>query len=715
MARNRLTYKPMLVVFTGAMALSAIALNAVTWARVKSSINEVVEVRAERELWEDLLSTIKDAETGQRGFLITGESSYLAPFEAANLRLGENLAALKERARDDPFYLAEIASVEVTALRRFDLMKEARVVREREGFEAAQAIVASGEGMKLMDQLRLEIGRQLVRLQRAASAKTAQMHDDLSWGYAAALGTGLVALGSGMVAFLLLRDALKHARREQRLAEEKRRAESADREKSAFLATMSHEIRTPMNAILGFAELLRDRLEGERELGYVDSILSGGRSLLQLINDILDLSKVEAGMLELHPEPTDLHATAHFVRQLFHQLAAQRGIELRTEVDEAIPRSLLLDSLRLRQILINVVGNAVKFTEEGHVALRFLGQPDPSDLSRIRVFVEVEDTGCGIPEDRLESIFRPFVQAGGTGEDAAGIPGTGLGLAIVNRLTKLMGGAVTVESEAGRGSVFRFDFPGVEVSSRLPESSLAQEEETVDFDDLRPSTLLVADDNATNLELVAEIFEDTRHRLLFASDGDEAVAIAKREKPDLVLIDVRMPKMDGFQALDEIRAEEDLRLLPVIAVTASSLGNKDDQARRRFDGYLRKPFSRAQLHAEIAQFIPAAESGGGDPDAPSPDLPLTPERATRWRQLAATLEELGQEEMPALLGSMSVPEIERFAQRLKEQAENADCEPLALYAAALEFDATSFSPGQMETTLKRFSEVVEAIRTASTP
>jgi signal transduction histidine kinase/ActR/RegA family two-component response regulator len=714
MSKIRLTYKPMLVVFTGVMALLAIVSTAITWSRVKTSIDEVVAAQAERDLWERLLSTLKDAETGQRGYVITGDLTYLEPFERANLRIGQDLSALKENAVGRPSELAEIEAIEITVVSRFDLMKEVRVVREREGFEAARAIIETGEGKKLMDQLREAIDGQIQRRQQLWRERSARMANDLRWGYAAAIGAGLVALGSGMVAFLLLRDALRHARRGQRFAEEKRRAETADREKSAFLATMSHEIRTPMNAILGFAELLRDRLTGEPESRYVDSILAGGRSLLQLINDILDLSKIEAGMLRMNPEPTDLRATAHFVRQLFQQLASQRGIDLRIEVDDAIPRSLLLDQLRLRQILINVVGNAVKFTDAGHVAVRFHGVPDESDPSRIRIHIDVEDTGRGIAHAQLEAIFHPFVQVAEGGK--AGVPGTGLGLAIVQRLIRLMGGTISVESEVGRGTLFRLDFPGVEVSSRLADPLLGGEEETIDFNDFRPSTILVADDNPTNLELLSGIFEGSHHRILLASDGEEAVAIAMREGPDLLLMDVRMPKKDGLEALAEIRSESRLKLLPVVALTASSLGSDDAQARRKFDGYLRKPFSRTQLHAQMAHFIPLSkqEESIGEVVSES-DQPATPEQWEQWRRLAGILGEIESDDLPGLARSMSVSGIDRFAVRLKGLAKDASCEPLARYATRLESDAASFSPDLMEKSLKRFPGVVEMIRAAAFP
>jgi CheY-like chemotaxis protein len=219
-----------------------------------------------------------------------------------------------------------------------------------------------------------------------------------------------------------------------------------------------------------------------------------------------------------------------------------------------------------------------------------------------------------------------------------------------------------------------------------------------------------------NLRLLSDLFEGTKHRVVVAKDGEEAVAAALDESPDLVLMDLRMPRMDGREALAEIRTHERFHLLPVIAVTASSPGAEDAGAAVRFDGYLPKPFSRAQLYREIAQFIPPrqAESGGAA-EATAPEGPTSPEDAAKWTRLVTILNEAEREDLPAILHSMAVPEVERFAGRLASLADEASCGPLARYAAALESDATSFSPDQIERTLTRFHGVAEAIRSAAAP
>jgi len=713
MADSRFTLKPLLVIFAGMMAVTAMVLNGITWSRVRESVNAVDVALQKRYRSEALLSSLTDAETGVRGYVITGEATYLEPFEGANASIDETLHQLRDLTHGPEPGKASFGQLDALVRERMDALKEVIVVREREGFEAARALVLLSSGKSLMDELRQSIASMTRKQQEVVQEMTAEVNRDLRWGYASALGAGLTALGSGLIAFLLLRDALHHAGREQRLTEEKRRAESADRDKSVFLATMSHEIRTPMNAILGFGELLRDHINEPKARQYAESIVTSGRALLQIINDILDLSKVEAGMLELTPVPTDLRDTARFILQLFSHQVSKRGVELRVDVQDDLPASLLIDNLRLRQILVNVVGNALKFTECGHVNLRVRTIRNPAHPNRVNVFIEVEDTGKGIPKEQQEAVFLPFVQA--PGGKTTGPQGTGLGLAIVLRLTRLMGGTVTLESEAGRGSLFRFEFPDIEISPRLALSATEEPDATVDFNELQPSTLLVADDNQTNLDLVAGIFADSHHVLRFARNGREVLEAIREERPDLVMLDIRMPIMDGREALAAIRSNSDWKLLPVIAVTASSLADEGDFQREKFDGYVRKPFSRAQLYDQLAQFIPACES----PDAALRantsrlDAPQSPDVAQKWRALGRSLSEIRETDWPAVRDGLAVSDIHAFAAKLESLASDAHCGPLDTYSRRLHSDAASFSPAALEETLLDFPEIIAAIQAAT--
>ena len=282
-----------------------------------------------------------------------------------------------------------------------------------------------------------------------------------------------------------------------------------------------------------------------------------------------------------------------------------------------MPHALLLDRIRLRQILINLVGNAVKFTDKGGVEVRVNWEKQKTS-SHVTLAIDVQDTGVGIPQDKLDAIFKPFVQAGTHREKE--LQGTGLGLSIVKRLTETMGGSVTVASLLNQGSAFHLRFPDVPISARLPASEKSAPSGEVDFNLLRPATLLIVDDNKTNCQLIAGMFTGSHHQLIFGSSGEEAVAQSRELKPDILLLDVRMPGMDGYQALDEIRKVPGLEFLPIIAVTASNLLREDNTLKERFSGFIRKPFSRRELFDELADFLPRHSKATATEEKDAPAL-----------------------------------------------------------------------------------------------
>ena len=387
--------------------------------------------------------------------------------------------------------------------------------------------------------------------------------------------------------------------REAELARARIAAEEAGQSKSRFLANMSHEIRTPMNGVLGVAELLSETALSPMQATYVDTILESGKALLGIINDILDLAKLQSGKAEPDAKPFSPKSCIDSVLRILGPAAAKKGLDLRLE--SPTPTELVLgDEGKLRQILLNLIGNAVKFTREGAVSVTLRLPSATSDI----VEIEVADTGIGIAQDRIAAVFDSFSQAdNGIGRQFGG---TGLGLTICSMLAEQMGGEIAVRSLIGNGSVFT-------LRARLPLTSAAIEQvapiERWALPRLRPGlSVMVAEDNRTNMMIVRKMLQSHIHRLVEAESGEEAVAIYRAQPPDLILMDVSMPIKDGLQATRDIRAHEHqngLAPCPIIALTANAFGEDREACRLAgLDGFLVKPLSRADLLAAIASHCP---------------------------------------------------------------------------------------------------------------
>jgi signal transduction histidine kinase/CheY-like chemotaxis protein len=377
------------------------------------------------------------------------------------------------------------------------------------------------------------------------------------------------------------------------LAVAKDSAESANRAKSAFLANMSHELRTPLNAVLGFSELMQNdpqSTSSQREKLYI--INRSGTHLLTLINDVLDMSKIEAGRTLLEVEPFDLGGLVRDLVDMMRIRAEQKGLQLLLDQSSSFPRFVDGDAPKLRQILINLLSNAIKFTEQGGVALRLASQPG-RDAEHIELRCEVEDSGPGIATEELERIFKPFIQLG----EQADQEGTGLGLTITRQYVELMGGEISAESEPGKGALFRFSLP---VKKALESDIVTQITAPGRVVELAPDQpeyrILIAEDQPDNLLLLQTLLKNAGFTTREALNGQQAVELFEQWRPQLIFMDWRMPVMDGMEAAKQIRALPHGKEPRIVALTASALTDERNEIMASgHDEYISKPFRTEEL------------------------------------------------------------------------------------------------------------------------
>jgi len=420
----------------------------------------------------------------------------------------------------------------------------------------------------------------------------------------------------GMFAFLfncvLISLVAESARRAKaRAIEAKEQAEAASRAKSVFLASMSHELRTPLNAILGFSRMMSNTPAATADMkDNLGIITRSGEHLLNLINNVLDISKIEAGRVELEELNTDLYQLMEQIRSLMGVQAVEKGLRFLIEQSPEQPRYVTVDQGKLRQVLINLLGNAIKYTKSGEVILRVRGGSGAA-LAGGWLRFEVEDTGAGISPEDSARLFQPFVQVGSRSSTEGG---TGLGLAISKQFVELMGGRIGVESEVGKGSLFYFQIPAAPgKGGEELLSGLGNRRVTALADDSPRSRILIVEDQPENRLLLHKLLEPLGLELREAVNGKEAVEICAAWHPDLIWMDIRMPVMDGMEASRRIKATEAGARTKIIALTAHAL----EEERREIlaagcDDFIRKPYQETEIFEAMARHLGLKYRYGGE-------------------------------------------------------------------------------------------------------
>ncbi|MGQ0800861.1 MAG: ATP-binding protein [Pseudomarimonas sp.] len=701
------------MLFLAAVAsITAAVYSATTASTLRDSILMVTHTLNVQKNISALLAESQDVETHGLRYMLGLRPEFLRDHQLARRGLDDQLAQLAALTIDNRAQWPKIKALRDAIEQRNHWFDGGIAVAEAGPIQAAAARVREGTGALFMTDIRtlatamaheeaeLLVGRQKTLDQTIIQTTTTTLLVNVL-----ALIVGGIALASlrrGAIAVESSRVALIEAEQSARIG----------REKSDFLASMSHEIRTPMNAVFGFSQLLaKTKIEPEaRE--YIKAIQTSGRALLALINDILDLSKIEAGKLPLALQATDIRELLESTLGVFAETASQKQLQLRLRVAPEVPITLVVDPHRLRQILMNLISNAVKYSDRGVVRVNATSVTT-AEL-RCDLTIAIADEGIGIAADRQAKLFEPFYRAVG---DADGREGTGLGLAIVRRLLALMRGDISLQSAPGSGSTFTIVLHDVEVSTEVAHP-LDEDEQSINFARLKPSRILIVDDVPWNRDLLAAFMAEGDHQVAFACNGEEAILAATQHQPDLVLMDLRMPVLDGREATRRIRKTPGLERVKVIAVSASSMSREERDigsadSGSDFDAYIRKPVAREVLfHAMVEhlglQMQPTTDVAAVSEMSSPQSSRLEPVADGARKAAISRLQHIVDVELANIQATLRVAEIRKLADELAVLGSRGGFPAISYFSRRLLAAVERFDVMQMESLLHQLNEHVQS-------
>lgn len=504
----------------------------------------------------------------------------------------------------------------------------------------------------------------------------------------------------------IIRNVTETKEQEKQLQFAKLKAEEASRAKSEFLANVSHEIRTPMNAILGFSEWLHDNVANPLHKSYLHTILSSGRNLLALINDILDLSRIESGKMIIQLEPMQCSVVIKEIKQVLQQKIDSKNLAFNISIDKSVPNYIFMDEVRFYQILFNIISNAVKFTEKGYIHVSAHATRSLLDNS-VNLVISIEDTGIGINEDQQDKIFQAFTQQ--SGQSNRYYEGTGLGLSIVRGLLRKLNGEIKLKSKPGKGSTFILKFADV----RIAEESEVNTPMNVNFNNLvlKNCKILIVDDVNFNVQVLKRIINSDYITYFEANEGQQALDMLMTEIPDIIFMDIRMPGLNGYAATEIIKNDEKLKHIPVIAFTASTMADEIEQIENLFDHFLQKPVFKKDVMEVLTKFLP-------DKFEMLEENVIVNESSVDYSEckgftpeLVTAFEDMFLPEWEKIKNDLIIFNIDDFYRRLADFSSENDCLFLSQYCKELSMSLQSFDIDDIRIKINEFPKLIEKLKT----